>query len=75
MKTPNSETQILQALTDYFHAISNHDLSKIELSLQQLETLEESISPHIHPQLRHYLQRKSYRKALQWIQAIHSHTS
>jgi len=35
----------------------------------RLEKLEASLSPALDPQLRHYLQRRSYTKALEYLDA------
>ncbi len=70
MKTlpPAFKSQINQALTDYFEAITSRDSKKIETTLHLLEVLEKSAPSDIPAELKHYLQRKSYRKAFDWIQ-------
>ena len=36
---------------------------------QRIEVLEQRLSPRLDPQLRHYLQRRSYSKALEHLEA------
>jgi hypothetical protein len=76
MKSPHYDfqKQLTDTLTQYFQAISDRDSKKIETMLHLLETLEKSAPADIAPELRHYLQRKSYRKAIEWIHATPAHT-
>jgi hypothetical protein len=73
MKTlcPTFKAQITEAFTDYFQAISSHDLKKIETTIHLIEALEKSAPSDIPKELKHYLERKSYRKAFDWIQSSH----
>lgn len=44
-----------------------------ELS-ERLERIEQGLPPDIHPQLRHFLQRRSYSKALEFVEAANGNT-
>jgi hypothetical protein len=35
---------------------------------EKIERLEQSLPPKIGPELRHFLQRRSYSKALEWLE-------
>ncbi|HEV3408896.1 MAG TPA: hypothetical protein VG095_01265 [Chthoniobacterales bacterium] len=35
---------------------------------ERLETIEQRLGPDTHPQLRHFLQRRSYDKALEFLE-------
>lgn len=37
---------------------------------ERLESIEQRLGKHIDPQLRHFLQRRSYSKALEYIEAL-----
>ena len=37
---------------------------------QRLEAIERRLPPTVHPQLRHFLQRRSYTKALEFVEAL-----
>ena len=37
---------------------------------ERIETLEQRLSPRFDPQLRHYLQRRSYSKALEHLETL-----
>ena len=45
---------------------------KLKLSMQNLDTLESELSPHLDPRLRHFLESKSYRKAYDYLSALSS---
>ena len=53
---------------------SRRDVDAHILRLQQvserIESIERQLPPTIHPQLRHYLQRRSYTKALEFVEAL-----
>lgn len=53
---------------------SRRDLDRHMARLQdvseRLEALEQRLSPTLDPQLRHYLQRRSYSKALEHIESL-----
>ena len=44
-------------------------MSRLQEVSERLEKLEQKLSASIDPQLRHYLQRRSYNKALEFIEA------
>ena len=37
---------------------------------ETIERLEKSLPPRTDPQLRHFLQRRSYSKALEWLETV-----
>jgi hypothetical protein len=45
-------------------------LERLRIVSEQIETLERRLPATIDPQLRHYLQRRSYSKALEQIEAL-----
>jgi hypothetical protein len=42
--------------------------ARLREASEKIERLEESLSPEIDPQLRHFLQRRSYSKALELLE-------
>ncbi|MDZ4789350.1 MAG: hypothetical protein SH807_10455 [Blastochloris sp.] len=63
--------ELRQALTDYFLAVDSQksacalDLSK---PIEQLEFFSRNPPADFDPQLRHYLESRSYRKAWTWLE-------
>jgi hypothetical protein len=60
------------ALSSYYQAIeSQKSAQPLDLSpaITQLEIFSNNPPTHFHPQLRHYLESRSYRKAWAWIQS------
>ena len=37
---------------------------------ERIDGIERQLPPAIHPQLRHYLQRRSYSKAIEFVEAL-----
>ena len=44
-------------------------MARLQDVSQRIEALEQQLSPTLDPQLRHYLQRRSYSKALEHIES------
>jgi hypothetical protein len=44
-------------------------MARLQDVSQRIEALEQQLSPMLDPQLRHYLQRRSYSKALEHIES------
>ncbi len=42
-------------------------MQRLQEVSERLEEIERRLPPTIHPQLRHYLQRRSYTKALEFL--------
>jgi len=47
---------------------TNH-VARLQMVSEKIERLEQQLPPTIDPQLRHFLQRRSYSKALEFIEA------
>ncbi len=45
-------------------------MAKLQGVSQRIEALEQRLTPTLDPQLRHYLQRRSYSKALEHIESL-----
>ena len=45
-------------------------IARLQNVSQRIEALEQRLSPTLDPQLRHYLQRRSYSKALEHIESL-----
>ena len=45
-------------------------MARLQDVSQRIEALEQRLSPTLDPQLRHYLQRRSYSKALEHIESL-----
>jgi len=43
---------------------------RLRVASERIEHLEQALPAHIDPQLRHFLQRRSYSKALELLEAI-----
>ena len=77
MSLSSAESRLLSALADYLDTVgqgragSPHPAwtEKLKLSMQNLDTLESELSPHLDPRLRHFLESKSYRKAYDYLSA------
>ena len=45
-------------------------MARLQHISERIESLEQRLSPKLDPQLRHYLQRRSYSKALEHLEAV-----
>lgn len=54
------------------HALRDRDpaahLAALREAASHLETLQNALPPGTDPQLRHYLERQSYHKAIDWLE-------
>ena len=66
MSTP-SASELRDALTAFMAASTTRDSRKIGLALDRVLELERRLAPDTHPMLRHYLERRSYQKALDYL--------
>ncbi len=67
----DSLTQLRTALDDYFAAVAAQgkpDAPDLMKHFTRLDALETELGTEAPPDLRHYLQQKSYRKAWLWLQ-------
>ncbi|MBV9463053.1 MAG: hypothetical protein JO317_02390 [Verrucomicrobiae bacterium] len=73
--SPIEET-LRRTLGDYLEAARRADDPSVDLRshFTKIELLAKSLPPSAHPQLRHYLQSKSYRKAFDWLGGAPSDT-
>jgi hypothetical protein len=61
------EAQIKGALIALLSGITNADAATIDQEMAQLDALAEKHRPELHPQLVHFLERRSYAKALAFL--------
>ena len=58
------EAQIKESLNSLLDAIKQADGARITVAMGRLEDLLDQGRPNLHPQLVHFLERRSYAKAL-----------
>lgn len=63
------ETQIKEALIRFNGAITSSDGAALSAALNEVEALLAAHREELHPQLRHFLEGRSYAKALAWLGA------
>lgn len=63
------ETKIKAALIRFNEAIKSADGAALSAALNEVEALLGAQREQLHPQLRHYLEGRSYAKALAWLGA------
>ena len=61
------ETRIKAALIALHDGIMAADGDAVLAATCQLDTLRAETNGRVHPQLTHFLERRSYSKALQWL--------
>lgn len=59
----NTEDQLREALSDFMRAVASRS-DKVGASLRRINELHKQLGSDSHPQLGHYLERRSYQKAL-----------
>lgn len=64
-----TETKIKAALIRFTGAIKNSDGAALSMALNEVESLLATHRAELHPQLRHFLEGRSYAKALAWLGA------
>ncbi|MFZ5493911.1 MAG: hypothetical protein ACOZE5_01055 [Verrucomicrobiota bacterium] len=64
-----TEAKIKDALIHFHRAIKNADGAALSAALNEIESLLAAHHGEIHPQLRHFLEGRSYAKALAWLGA------
>lgn len=71
-----TDRELAEALRERVAAIADHalratdpeaHLARLRQASERITALVEDLPPNIHPQLRHYLERSSYDKALAWL--------
>ncbi len=63
------QAKIKEALIRFNDAIKKSDASALSASLNDVETLLQAHRTELHPQLVHFLDGRSYAKALAWLGA------
>ncbi|AOS45280.1 hypothetical protein Verru16b_02359 [Lacunisphaera limnophila] len=64
-----ADTQIKDALIRFNDAIKSADGAALSAALNDVEALLAAHREGMHPQLRHFLEGRSYAKALAWLGA------
>lgn len=59
----STEHQLRDALVDFMQAATARS-DKVGVTLQRVNELHGQLGPDAHPMLKHYLERRSYQKAL-----------
>jgi hypothetical protein len=49
---------------------ADRHMARLQEVSERIEALEQRLAPRLDPQLRHYLQRRSYSKALEHVDAL-----
>jgi hypothetical protein len=62
-----NEAKIKAALIRFTNGIKNSDASAISAALNDVDALLAGHRAELHPQLRHFLEGRSYAKALAWL--------
>lgn len=62
------ETRIKDTLMRLLEAIKQSDTQGVLSGMEEVETLARQPDAGLHPQLAHFLERRSYAKALQYLQ-------
>jgi phage-related protein len=62
-----TEAKIKAALIRFTDGIKNSDAAAISTALNEVEALLAAHQTELHPQLVHFLQGRSYAKALAWL--------
>ena len=65
----NGEQEIKDALQAFRTAINENDGDAVAASLERLDRLAREAKGGIDPRLLHYLERRSYEKAWEWLSA------
>jgi hypothetical protein len=63
----DADQELRAALHDFMAAAATKDSAQIAPALNRVLECEAELGPETHPQLRHYLERRSYQKALDWL--------
>lgn len=61
------QEELRKALAEFMEASSSRDAGKIAAALTRIADLQARLGPEAHPMLRHYLERRSYQKALEFL--------
>ncbi len=67
MQPPLAESGIKETLVSLLDAIKNSDGNRVTLEMERLDACVEREGGRLHPQLAHFLGRRSYAKALAFL--------
>jgi hypothetical protein len=70
----NVEQELREALRQFMQSTASRQPEKIGEALNRILQLEHQLSAEAPPMLRHYLERRSYQKALDFLNSGHSET-
>ena len=62
-----TEKELRDALAAFMAAAAQRS-SEVAPALRRITDLQQKLGPATHPMLRHYLERRSYQKALEFLQ-------
>ena len=63
------ESQLREALTDFIRAAPARDTERTTAALNRILDLERQLGADTPPPLQHYLERRSYQKALEFLES------
>ena len=61
------EQELRDALTRFMRAAAKKDRESVATALARVTQLQQRLGPDAAPMLRHYLERRSYQKALDYL--------
>jgi DNA-binding SARP family transcriptional activator len=61
-------SKLKTALQDFMTTASSRDASKVSAALKRLDALQNQLDTDAPPMLRHYMERRSYSKALAFLE-------
>ncbi len=61
------EQELRDALTRFMRAAAKKDRESVAAALARVTQLQQRLGPDAAPMLRHYLERRSYQKALDYL--------
>ncbi|MGO9527781.1 MAG: hypothetical protein ACLPT4_02480 [Verrucomicrobiia bacterium] len=61
------EQELRDALTRFMRAAAEKDRESVAMALARVTELQQRLGPDAAPMLRHYLERRSYQKGLDYL--------
>ncbi len=68
------EQELRETLTKFMRAAADKNQPTVTATLARVTELQQQLGPDTPPMLRHYLERRSYQKALDFLNSGHSET-
>ena len=68
------ELELREALAKFMRAVADKNQPAVTATLSRLTELQRQLGPDTSPMLVHYLERRSYQKALDFLNSGHSET-